>query len=161
MEVDREKFDKVKSDAEESYRKTDKVFCPYLKTAVMFNSKGLDHIKFKGWNRTRSTLEQYMRFKLFPLVPDIIRDSHTLQEFYETNRLERQKVNSRWEQRMINVRYYGFVAVIKNTRVKVIVKEVSGGSSFFWSIIPFWKSRKDEFSNKIKKILHEGDLETQ
>ncbi len=161
MEIDQEKFDKVKSEAEELYEKTDKVFCPYLKADVMFNAKGLDHIKFKGWNRTRSMLEQYMRFKLFPLAPDIIKDSHTLQEFYETNRLERQKVNSRWEQRMIKVRYYGFVAVIKNTRVKVIVKEVDGGSNFFWSIIPFWKSRKDEFSNKIKKILHEGDLETQ
>ena len=49
----------------------------------------------------------------------------------------------------------------RDEMLKIIVKEIEGGESFFWSIIPFWKSRKDEFSNKIKRILHEGDLETQ
>ena len=103
----------------------------------------------------------YVRLKLLSLAPEIIRASHTLQEFYETSRFERRKINSRWEQRVTQVQYYGFVAVIKRTRVKVIVKEVEGGKKFFWSIIPFWKTKRDEFGQKIKKILHEGDMENQ
>lgn len=161
MEVDLEKFNKAKEEAEEFYKNIGEVYCPYLKDKVSFNAKGLDHIKFKDWNKTRLALEQYMRLKLLKLAPDIIKSSHTLQEFYETNRMERQKINSQWGRRMIRVKYYGFVAVIKNTRVKIIIKEIEGSQNFFWSIIPFWKNRKDEFSNKIKRILHEGDLETQ
>lgn len=161
MEIDPEKFDRVKEEAETFYRNIGDIHCPYIGAKIAFNAKGLDHIKFKEWNKTRSRLEQYMRFKLLQLAPEIIKSSHTLQEFYETNRLERQKINSRWEQRSIRVKYYGFVAVINRVRVKVVVKEIEGGKAFFWSIIPFWKSRKDEFSSKIKRILHEGDLETQ
>lgn len=161
MEIDPEKFEKIKIEAEEFYKKLGEINCPYLEGKVSFNAKGLDHIKFKNWNKTRSMLDQHMRFRLLKLAPEIIKKSNTLQEFYETNRLERQKINSRWEQRVIRVKYYGFVAVMKNTRIKIIVKEIEGSARFFWSIIPFWKNRKDEFSNKIKRILHEGDLETQ
>ena len=161
MDIPIEKLDRIKQEAELFYKTIGEVGCPYLNAAVSFNAKGLDHVKFKDWNRTRSAAEQYMRLRLLPLAPDIIRASHTLQEFYETNSFERQRINSRWEQRMIRVRYCGFVAVVKKTRVKVIVKEIEGGKHFFWSIIPFWKTRRDEFSGKIKKILHEGDLEMQ
>lgn len=161
LDVNIERLNKIKEDAEIFYRSIGEVHCPYIGVKIAFNVKGLDHIIFKHWNRTRSTLEQYMRLKLLRLAPDIIRSSHTLQEFYETNRLERQKINARWEQRLIRVRYYGFVAVINKARVKIVVKEIEGGKPFFWSIIPFWKNRKDEFSVKIKRILHEGDLETQ
>lgn len=161
MDIPIEKFDRTKQEAESFYKFLGEVRYPYLDVPVSFNAKGLDHIKFKEWNRTRSIAEQYVRLRLLSLAPDIVRTSHTLQEFYETNRFERQKINSRWEQRVIRVRYYGFVAVMRKTRVKVIVKEVEGGKHFFWSIIPFWKTRRDAFSGKIKKILHEGDLETQ
>lgn len=61
------------------------------------------------------------------------------------------------------VRYYGFVAITDNlrTKVKIIIKEIEGGKKFFWSIIPFWKAKKDEINNQYKKILHNGDLETE
>lgn len=161
MEIEFEKFKKVKAEAEEFYKSLGEAYCPYFKESVSFNAKGLDHIKFKAWNSTRLTIEQYMRFRLLRLAPEIIKASHTLQELYETNRFERQKINSRWEQRMVRVRYYGFVAIINRARIKVIVKEVEGGKKFFWSIIPFWKTRRDDEGQKIKRILHEGDLETQ
>jgi len=161
MEIDPVKFENVKREAEESYKTIGEVYCSYFKEKVAFNVKGLNHIKLKEWNKARSVVEQYIRLRLLRLAPLVIGESHTLQEFYETNRFERQKINSRWEQRLIRVRYYGFVAIIKNTRIKVIIKEIEGGKKFFWSIIPFWKPKRDEFGNKIKKILHEGDLETQ
>jgi len=54
------------------------------------------------------------------------------------------------------------MAIINGHRVKVIVKEIEGGKKFFWSLIPFWKTRKiEKMGNKYKKILHEGDLEVE
>ena len=101
-------------------------------------------------------IDQYIRLRLLKLAPQIISKSHTLQEFFETKRFEKQKINSRWENRLIQVVYYGFVAIINGARIKVIVKEVEGGSKFFWSIIPFWKNDKKNSQNK--KILHAGDM---
>ena len=161
MDAELERFRRVKSEAEEFYRSVGEVYCPYFKGSVSFNAKGLDHIKFKEWNSTRLTIDQYMRFKLLRLAPDVLRASSTVQELYETNRFERQKINSRLEQRMMRVRYYGFVSIINRARIKVIVKEIEGGAKFFWSIIPFWKARREAEGRQIKRILHEGDLETQ
>jgi hypothetical protein len=56
------------------------------------------------------------------------------------------------------VRYYGFIAILEKVRIKVIIKEVEGGNKFFWSIIPFWKVRKE--NNQTQKILHKGDPES-
>lgn len=52
------------------------------------------------------------------------------------------------------------VAIINRHRIKIIIKEIQGGKKFFWSLIPFWKTRKDAM-NGDKKILHEGDLEVE
>ncbi len=160
MEIDAEKFARVKADAETFYKAVGEIYCPYLKEAVAFNAKGLDHIKFKDWNRTRLIEDQFFRLKLLHLAPQVLKESHTLQEFREMNRLERQKINSRWESRMIRVSYFGFVAILGDVRIKVVVKDIDGGKKFFWSIYPHWKQWKDQ-DGKIKKVLHEGDLETQ
>jgi len=161
MEVDQAKLEETKKEAEKFYKTIGEIYCPYFKNKVAFNVKGLDHIKLKEWNKARSAVDQYIRLKLLRLTPSVLKESYTLQEFYETSKFERQKINSRWEQRLVRVSYHGFVAIVNGTRIKIIIKQVEGGTRFFWSIIPFWKSKKDDFSNKIRKILHEGDLETQ
>lgn len=160
MEINPEKFAKVKSDAEIFYKALGDVHCPYFKEMIAFNTKGLDHIKFKDWNRTRLVRDQYLRLKFLHLAPEIIKKTHTLQEFRETKNFERQKINSRWEHRMINVKYYAFIAIMNDIRVKIIIKEIEKGKKCFWSICPYWKQRKDH-DGKIKKVLHDGDLETQ
>jgi hypothetical protein len=119
-------------------------------------------LKFKGKNRARLVIDQYVRLKLLKLAPHIIEKSHTLQEFYETQKFEQQKINSRWENRLIKVTYYGFVAIVNQARIKIIIKQTEGGNKFFWSLIPFWKNnRKNSGNNNLpnKKILHAGDME--
>jgi hypothetical protein len=153
-------FEDVKNKAEAYYKTIGEIDCPYLKDKVLFNAKGLDHIKFKEWDKARSVQDQYVRLRLLKIAPQVISQSHTLQEYFETSRFERQKINSRWEKRLITVRYYGFVAIINSHRIKVIVKEIEGGGKFFWSLIPFWKTRKG-IDHKNQKILHEGDLEAE
>ncbi|MBA4319488.1 MAG: hypothetical protein C0412_13890 [Flavobacterium sp.] len=155
------KFEEMKQAAETYYHTVGEIFCPYLKKNVNFNIKGLDHIKMKEWNKARTVADQYVRLKLLKLAPLVLQNSHTLQESVEKKCFERQKINSRWEKRVVNVRYYGFVAIINRARVKVIIKEIEGGRPHFWSIIPFWKQHKNPITNEIKKIFCEGDLENQ
>ncbi|MDP2821018.1 MAG: hypothetical protein Q8O39_02355 [bacterium] len=156
MKIIDEKFEKVKQIAKLDYNKIKKVKCPFLQDYVYFNKDGFDHLLFKTWNRSRSQLEQYSRLRLLSLVPEIIAKSHTLQEYDERKIFVRQKINSRWEQRMKMVRYYVFVAVVKTVRLKIIVKEIEGGEKFFYSLYPSWK--KDKKDPK-KKIFYSGNLE--
>ncbi len=90
-----EKFKKAKESAQNFYKTIGQVYCPYLKEEVSFNAKGLDHIKLHGWNKARPLKEQYVRLRLLELAPKIIKESHTLQEIYETKSFERQRINSR------------------------------------------------------------------
>jgi hypothetical protein len=156
-----EKLDELKSIVQEEYKSLGKVHCPYLNKEVNFNAKGLDHIKLKEWNKARLISDQYLRFKFLKLAPEIIKKSHTLQEYKEGSSFERVKINSRWESKLFKVCYYGFIAMCKDreVRVKVIVKEIEGRDPFFWSIIPFWKNDNHPLLKKIKKVFCEGNLE--
>jgi hypothetical protein len=67
---------------------------------------------------------------------------------------------------MVNVKFYGFVAITNMDsngmiRIKIIVKEIEGGEPYFWSIIPFWKCKKDPILEQTKKVFHDGDLNIQ
>lgn len=163
MDVDLEKFKQIKKETETKYKEIGEIFCPFLNRKVSFNVLGLDHIKFKGWNKTRLVSDQYLRLKfVIKFAPFILSNSNTLQEYSEKRSFERIQRNSRWQAEMVPVKYYGFISIINyNIRIKIVVKEVGGGHPFFWTIIPFWKQTNDPITKEIKKVFHEGDLETQ
>ncbi len=144
---DQDKFERVKKEAEDFYKNIGKVRCPYFDEDVNFNSRGLDHIKFKEWNKTRPTIDQYMRLRLIKLAPLIIKKSNTLQGIWKTQNFERRNINSRWERILRGVIFFEFIAIVKGVRIKIIVKQVEGGEKYFWSIIPFWG--KDKNNNKV------------
>ncbi len=137
-------FLKIKGEAEVFYKNIEPVYCPYLKTKVNFNSKGLEHIKMKSRNKSRPTPDQYIRLKFLKLIPLILKKSGTLQEFNKNE----------------NIRYFGFIAIINNIRLKIIIKQKGYNNPYFWSIIPFWKKERNKISQKIKKVFHEGDLQS-
>ena len=126
-----EEFNQARTEAETFYKQLNSISCPYLGEHINFNAKGLDHIKLTRWNHARPQKDQYVRFKLLKLVPEVLKQSHTLQGFLRKNNFERQKINSRWEQHMKEVTYYEFIAVINSARVRVIVKQIEGGGEIF------------------------------
>lgn len=148
-------FEKVKMEAEVFYKTIGEVHCPYLKEKICFNAKGLRHLKFKSDKQARPHVDQYARLKLIHLAPQVIKLSHTVQGIWETKKFEAQNVNSRWENVLKTVKFYEFMAVLDNVRIKVIIKEVIGGQKHFWSVIPFWGI--DKLTGK--RILHSSDLE--
>lgn len=159
MEISDEKFNKIREEAEKYYYSIGNVNCPYFNEEVHFNVEGFEHLLFKSWNKTRSRNEQYTRLRLLPLARQVILKSHTLQEYDERQILVRQKINSRWEKRNKLVHYYVFVAIIKECRIKVIIKEIEGGKKYFYSLYPSWRVITDS-NGKQRKVFYTGDLES-
>lgn len=152
IEFTESQFREIKAKGEQLYRSFHSIYCPYFREKVTFDARGLKHLKFKKDTKIRSEKDQYMRFKLLSLAPEILRISHTLQGVLETQRFERIRMHSRTETILKPVKYYEFIAVIKRNRVKVIAKQIGNGQKIFWSIIPFWKMNELTKS----RLLHEG-----
>jgi hypothetical protein len=150
-----EEFNRVKERSEGYYKDIVDAYCPYLGCQVKFNAKGLEHLKFKARRRERSHHDQFMRLKMLHYAPAILRKSHTLQGINESFTFERQKKHGRWEGALKRVTYYEFIAVMDHVRTKVIVKQVEGEDSYFYSIIPFWRVS----AITKKRLLHDGNPE--
>ena len=148
-----EEFEAVRARAEQDYRKIVEVPCPYLNDKIAFNAKGLDHIKLKKWNQARILNDQYVRLKLLHLAPLVLKKSHTLQGLDEGNKLERIKINSRWETKTCHVSYHEFIAVVSGRRIRIVVKKVDNSPYYFWSIVPYWKQ------GEYRKKMFEGNPE--
>lgn len=132
-------FEAVKKAAEEFYRSLGEIYCPYFKDRIVFNAKGWEHLQYKNRMRQRNTKDQYTRFKLLSIVPDILKMSHTLQGICTINSFEMVKTNSRWEHVMKPVTFWEFIAVIKDSRVRIVIKQIENGQKYFFSVIPYWK----------------------
>lgn len=147
-----EEFKKVKEKGEEFYKSISEIYCPYLKEKVSFNARGFEHLKFKRLEKARLEQDQYMRFKLIHLAPEVLKLSHTVQGILETKKFERIRMKGRTDTILKPVSYFEFIAVIKRNRVRVIVKQIENGQKFFWSIIPFWGMN----TNTMTCLLHDG-----
>lgn len=145
-------FNVIKDKGEELYKTFVDIYCPYFKEKVYFNSHGLEHLKFIQRDKARLEKDQYMRFKLINLAPEVLKLSHTVQGVLETKKFERIRINSRTDSVLKPVVYYEFIAVIKRNRIKVIIKQVDGGQRFFWSVIPFWGMN----TATLTRLLHDG-----
>lgn len=152
IEFTEQQLKDVKDKGELLYKSFDQVYCPYFKEKVSFGAQGFEHLKFKRREKARLDKDQYMRFKLLHLVPDILKLSHTVQGVLETTRFERVRMHSRTDTVMKPVTYYEFIAVVKRNRIRVIIKQIDGGQKFFWSIVPFWGMNTETMN----RILHEG-----
>jgi len=150
-----ENFEEIKVKGEEFYKNIGEVYCPYFKDKISFNAKGIEHLKYKRRGKSRLEQDQYMRFKLIYLAPEVIKISSSLQGVWETKQFENIKVHNRTDNVLKNVIYFEFIAIIKRNRVKIIIKQIESGQKIFWSIIPFWKMNKDTMN----RIFHEGNPE--
>jgi hypothetical protein len=142
MKFTDEQFNNLKFKNEELYKTIGEVYCPYFKEKIIFNAKGLEHLKFKSKNHARSRDDQYIKLKLLYLAPKIIKLSSTIQGFSERKVFELNRSNQRNEKILVSAFYYEFVAVLEEFRVRIIIKKVGTAPKYFWSIIPHWKVDK-------------------
>lgn len=150
-----EKFIRTKQRAEELYKTLGELHCPYFEEKVVFNTKGLEHLKFKKKNHARSREDQYIRLKHLHLAPEIIKLSKIVQGISHTKSFEIIRSNARTEIILKPVSYYEFIAIIEGVRVRIIIKQIENGPKYFWSIIPFWKMNK----KTLIRVMYHGNPE--
>lgn len=155
IEFSNVEFNRIKDKGELLYKSLSEVYCPYFGEKVIFNAKGLEHTKFKKKNHARSSKDQYMRFKLLYLAPEILKLSKTVQGITERKVFEVVRKNHRNEQSLVDAIYYEFIAVINKVRVRIVVREIGTAQKYFWSIIPYWKID----TNTGKRKLYSGNPE--
>jgi len=151
-------YKQAKNKAYREYKKIGKIYCPYFKTKVAFNSHGFRHMIYKSQKNKRDKKSQQMRFKLFPKAVMLLKTTTTIQELdsYKSKLyIKRYGVRKR---RVKLVRYYGFIAIISGWKIKVIVKKIGHGQPFFWSVIPNWVTSKKQDKGK-RFINYTGNLE--
>lgn len=158
-DFDIEKFNELKRETEDFYKTIGEISCPYFQEKIIFNAKGLEHLKFKSKNHARPIHDQYTRFKLFHLAPEVIRLSRTIQGISHTKNFECMRSNARTELVLKSVSYYEFIAILEDKlekkRVRVVIKQIEDNPKYFWSIIPFWKIDKERRERK----MNSGNLE--
>jgi len=118
------KYTQIKNQTYRQYKRTKKVYCPYLKADIIFSSQGFWHLIYTGRNEKREKRTQLLRFKLFSKAVKLLSITTTLQEFEE--------------RKEIKTVYFGFIAIIGEWKIKTIVKRTGNGEYTFWSVIPNW-----------------------
>ncbi len=137
------KFDTVKKFAHQEYYSFAPVACPALKNElVYFTAEGFSHLIFKNKKRERGKKDQFARFHFLSMAREIIETTTTIQEMEESFQEVTIKIKKRKEKTLKKVIWWAFIAVIKNLKLKVILKKTGNGKIVFWSVIPFWKTSK-------------------
>mgnify|MGYP001611828178 FL=1 len=122
--------DHLKEAAKLFFEKAGTVECPaFPKEEIIFNSKGCEHLFYKGSRKARKPKQSKMRISLLPSALIILKKLSLFQE---------ERILSDNKGRTIH--YWAFEGVVEERRIKVIVRQVGKGKKHFWSVIPSWKN---------------------
>lgn len=134
--MDAEYFNSKKEKAKAIYNAQKSVYNPYLKSQIIFNSDGFHHLQFST-RRERNKKEQLLKLSLLPLVVRVIKNSGTLQEYRKGIIAAGKKAKDGFT-KMKEVEYWGFVAIVGKSKIKirVILRRIGNGNIIFWSVLP-------------------------
>jgi len=131
-------YQKIREAAENFYKKIGCLNCPVFNNKkVYFNSEGFNHLVYKK-SSERNKNDQIIKFKLLPIAKEIVGLATTYQEYDEGMfNITRKKFKKRTVE-SVRVKYWALVAIIRNYKVKVIIRQVGDGNKHFYSVIPAW-----------------------
>jgi hypothetical protein len=154
---DTSNYEKIREDAQNFYKELRPIRCPALNDELVhFTAEGFNHLVYKGKRRERNKNEQIMKFKLLSKAKTIIEISTTHQEYDESLTEIRKKRFKKAVRETATVHYWGFVAIIRGFRTKVIIRQIGNGQKHFWSVIPAWTTNHYRDIKIISKA--KGDL---
>jgi hypothetical protein len=133
-----EKYTEIREKTQKLYETFGKVFSPALGQHIHFTSNGFNHLIYKSAKKERDKKTQILRFDMLERAKFILETSTTFQEFEEN--MEYRRVNRHGKYVSVNlvVRSWGFIAIIKKFRVKVVAIQVGNSKIEFYSVIPAW-----------------------
>src|SRR3989344_2970217 len=112
-----------KKQIKEIFNRTKSVSCPaFSSERIIFNSKGINHLIYKGDRSRREMSRIKINIRLLPRAIKLLSRATFYQE--ETS----------YEKESKTYRFWTFEAVVAKRRIKVIVREVGNGKKHFWSV---------------------------
>lgn len=139
MNKSSQNLEDVKKYARYFFMKHKSVKCPaFPNENVVFNSKGLSHIFFKGSKKvsSRSNKEVATRVNLLTRALKVLQVMALPQEEFCITNIKGEKY-----------KYFAFKAVVNRRRIKVIIRQVGKGQKHFWSVIPAWRKIRGQRIN--------------
>lgn len=79
-----------------------------------------------------------MKFKLLPSAEELVKLTTTFQEYDETLQEVEVKRHKRRVKETKAVKYWGLIAIMRNRKIKVIIRQTGEGQKHFLSVIPNW-----------------------
>ena len=154
MEIDEEKFERLKEEVRKLYYSLGSVHCPYFGCKILFTSEGFQHLSHKGPSNktTRTREDQYVRLKLFKLAPKLLRESRVVQDIQEKNIFLPVVHNHRKEKILKIIKYWEFWGIIDDKRIKVVVRKVGNGELHYFSVIPKLKDKNSQLLKYVEDL---------
>jgi hypothetical protein len=145
---DLEQFKKLLERTRTFYQGLGEIFCPALNASISFNSDGFHHLRFDGTRAERSKQEQNNKLRCLKTAIEILKITTTIQEYRKTLQPFGKTAQDGFK-KTSEVEYWGFIAIMKDIRIKVVVRKIGSGQPHFWSVMPFW-TRVDGAEASIK-----------
>ncbi len=135
-------YEEIRKEAAKRYGTFGVTDCPALGQPVRFTSQGFNHLIYSAPKKMRDKRAQILRFDMLEKGKFILDTSTTYQEYDEE--IVYKKVNRRgfWVPMNVVVRCWGFVAIVRKFRVKVVVKQEGNGAIEFLSVAPAWFTKQ-------------------
>ena len=123
-------FQQLKIQIKQIFQETKTIYSPALKENVVFNSKGINHLLYKG-SRSRRSLDRInTNLRLLPRAIHLLKQSTFYQE------------ESFYVRQGTIYHFWAFEAVVDNRRIKVVVRQVGKGKKHFWRVILAWRKTR-------------------
>jgi hypothetical protein len=152
-------YAQIRTSAGEFYSGIGRVHCPAFDNDwIYFTSEGFNHLVYKTKKKPRDGRVQITRFRLLPRAKRILEIATTFQEYEETFKNVRSEHHGKSTERNVLVRAWGFVAILQNSRVRVVVRQIGNGKKEFYSVIPAWFVRQYRGIRIIETSTRDGLL---
>ncbi len=150
----------IKRKAAELYASFGSVQCPALgDQLVRFTSEGFNHLVYKAPKKPRDERVQILRFDMLEKAKFILETSTTYQEYDEDIVNKRVNRRGKWVDRNVVIRCWGFVAIVRKFRVKVVVRQEGNGNMEFQSVVPAWFTKQYRDIKLIQTSTGKGLME--
>lgn len=131
----------LKEKAKKFFTETASIGCPaFPNEKIHFNSKGLQHLFYKGPRSKRNLKRIAKNVELLPRAVKLLRLMPIPQEEDMYALDEKQ------------YKFWAFEGVVDNRRIKVVIRQIGTGKKHFYSVIPAWRKKRFGVRNAKNKF---------
>ena len=132
---------------------------------MLFSNKEFNHLVYQTKKKPRDERVQITKFSLLSKAKQLLAISTTYQEYEEDIKPVKVRRHKKILHESALIKYWGLIAIIGKTRIKVVVRQTGDGKKEFYSVIPAWVARNYREIKLIENtvrggLIDEDDAET-